>query len=75
MVEEIVGFFDEAMGKCDDSMRLELTTRSLEDLQRSREYWQAAEKKQRFLDKKEGAWELFKSQATLRPKNDEGVRE
>ena len=35
MVEEIVGFSVEATGKCDDSMRLELTTRSLEDLQRS----------------------------------------
>ena len=56
-------------------MRLELTTRSLGDLQRSREYWQAAEKKQRFLDKKEREWELFRSQANLRPKNDEGVRE
>ena len=75
MVEEIVGFFVEATGKYDDSMRLELTTRSLEDLQRSREYWQAVWEKQRFLDKKEGAWELFRSQATLRPKNDVGVRE
>ena len=74
-VEEIVGFFVEATGKCADSMRLELTTRSLEDLQRSREYWQAAEEKQHFQDKKEEAWELFRSQATLRPKNDEGVRE
>ena len=49
-------------------MRLELTTRSLEDLQRSREYWQAAEEKQCFLDKREEAWELSRSQVSLRPK-------
>ena len=65
MVEEIVGFFVEATGKCADSMRLERTTRSLEDLQRSREYWQGPEEKQRFLDKKEEAWELFRSQTAL----------
>ena len=49
-------------------MRLELTTRSLENLQRSREYWQAAEEKQCFLDKREEAWELSRSQVSLRPK-------
>ena len=70
-----LGFSVEATGKCDDSMRLELTTRSLEDLQRSRKYWQAAEKKQRFLDMKEEAWEIFRSQANLRPQNEGGVRE
>ena len=51
-------------------MRLELTIRSLEDLQRSGEYSQAAEEKQRFLDKEE-AWELLRSQVSLRPKNEE----
>ena len=39
-VEETVGIFVEATGKCADSMRLELTTKSLEDPHRSRE-WQA----------------------------------
>ena len=56
-------------------MRLELTIRSLEDLQRSGEYSQAAEEKQRFLDKKEEAWEVFRRKASLRPKNEERVRE
>ena len=48
------------------SMRMELTTRSLEDLQRSREYRQAcAEEKRCFLDMEEEAWELSRSQTTL----------
>ena len=63
MVDEALGFCVKATGKDGTQKRQELVNMRPGELRRSLEHWQLrAEEKQRLLEKKEEAWELFRRQ-------------
>ena len=66
---EMVSLFVKATDKDEARMRAKLTGMKLENLRKERDCWRKrAEIKKRLQDRKEEAWQLFRTQAGLRPK-------
>ena len=62
VLDETLSFFVKATGKEEASMRQQLMSKKLDELRRGRELWRTrTEEKHRLQDKKEEAWEFFKS--------------
>ena len=63
MVDEVLDFYVKTTGKDGTQKRQELVNMRPGELRRSLEHWRLrAEEKQRLLEKKEEAWELFRRQ-------------
>ena len=72
LVDVVLGFYVKATGEDGVQMRQKLANMRPAALQQSRERWQKrAEEVQRFHDKKEEAWALFRRQGGIRRKTKE----